>query len=85
MEEECAWADPGVVSDVNFPCAEDGANCLVAGSPRVPNATHHPYGYAYGTQEQEQEEDARALEAARLKRQQRQQLHAQTSLLAPWA
>jgi len=27
VETDCAWAVPGVVTEVNFPCDEDGANC----------------------------------------------------------
>jgi len=28
LEQECAWATPGQVSSTNFPCHEDGSNCV---------------------------------------------------------
>jgi cathepsin X len=28
IEEDCAWATPGSWTEVNYPCAEDGHNCV---------------------------------------------------------
>ena len=28
IEEDCAWGIPGSYTTVNFPCWEDGGNCL---------------------------------------------------------
>lgn len=45
IEEDCAWAEPGTFTTVNFPCHENGANCLVPGStPRTPGNSTAPYG-----------------------------------------
>ena len=30
LEEQCAWAVPGVFTETNFPCNEDGSNCQSA-------------------------------------------------------
>merc|ERR1719411_1658202 len=31
LESEVAWATPGAWTEINFPCAEDGANCIEDG------------------------------------------------------
>lgn len=28
IEEACAWATPGSWTELNFPCYEDGSNCV---------------------------------------------------------
>jgi len=28
LESEVAWATPGGWTEINFPCSEDGANCI---------------------------------------------------------
>jgi cathepsin X len=44
LERDCAWATPGRVTDHNFPCREDGGNCLVKGE-KLMNSGAGPYAY----------------------------------------
>ncbi len=32
IEDGCAWATPKAWTEKNFPCYEDGSNCLAAGA-----------------------------------------------------
>ncbi len=40
IESEVSWATPGVCTERNFPCDEDGANCS-------PTTDHHPEDHFY--------------------------------------
>jgi hypothetical protein len=39
IESEVSWATPGICTEHNFPCDEDGANC----SPSTSITTDHIY------------------------------------------
>jgi hypothetical protein len=39
IEGEVAWATPGTFTVHNFPCSEDGSNCLIGDKPVSPVGT----------------------------------------------
>jgi hypothetical protein len=39
IEGEVAWATPGTFTVHNFPCSEDGSNCLIGDKPASPVGT----------------------------------------------
>jgi cathepsin X len=41
IEGEVAWATPGSFTVHNFPCSEDGSNCVIKDKPASPVSTQH--------------------------------------------
>lgn len=52
LDTECTWALPGPVTAHNFPCTEDGRNCLVKGDKLEDNAGPYSYDSSAGEGEQ---------------------------------
>ena len=46
IEQDCAWVTPGYFTEENFPCYEDGSNCVIKKSYEDPIDTKIPFGTA---------------------------------------